>query len=346
MTKKKNNSHSSLEVATIQPTPATFHDHFVELRGRLFWVAVYFALFSGLVYPFFAQVSALLMAPLGGEQLYYTTPSGGLSFIIKVCMFVGLIATMPVAIFHIYKFIAPVMGKKRSHSVASYTIISLLLAIAGVLFAYLISLPAALHFLTNFDISGVSPLLAVDAYLSFITAYLVAGALLFQLPLLMLMVDGVTPLKPKKLMSYQRQMIVGSFVVAAVVSPTPDVINQSLLAAPIVVMYQIGVVIIAYRRYRDARPKNVVIAETNIISSIKDKNNEESIIDDMIMSFQDDDEPVAAHETAIAQPVVNVRPALISDFHRSRLVIPERRQSTAPIRQPIYQQRRSIDGIL
>jgi sec-independent protein translocase protein TatC len=346
MIKKKNNSHSSPEVVTTQPIPTTFHDHFVELKGRLFWVAVYFAIFSGLVYPYFAQVSSLLMSPLGGEPLYYTTPSGGLSFIIKVCMYVGLIATMPVAIFHIYKFIVPVMGKKRSHSVASYTIISFLLAVTGVLFAYLVSLPAALHFLTNFDISGVSPLLTVDSYLSFIIAYLVAGALLFQLPLLMLMIDGVTPLKPKKLMGYQRQMIVGSFVIAAVVSPTPDVINQSILAAPIVVMYQIGVAIIAYRRYAGSRSKS-----TRNVKPIKElkanhHNDEESIIDAMIMSFHEDDAPVIAQAKAGAQPQKKHHQSLISDIHRARLIVPEREHPPIQTRQPLYPQRRSIDGIL
>jgi sec-independent protein translocase protein TatC len=346
MTKKKNNSHSSLEVGTVQPTPTTFHDHFVELKGRLFWVAVYFAIFSGLVYPYFAQVSSLLMSPLGGEQLYYTTPSGGLSFIIKVCMFVGLIATMPVAIFHIYKFIMPIMGKKRSHAVASYTIISFLLAIAGVLFAYLVSLPAALHFLTNFDIAGVSPLLAVDSYLSFITAYLVAGALLFQLPLLMLMIDGVTPLKPKKLMSYQRQMIVGSFVIAAVVSPTPDVINQSLLAAPIVVMYQVGVMIIAYRRHKDSRSKATVHKDVFTMPSVSNRDDEETILDDMITSFQEDDLPAAVHHQPASQPQKKVHQTLISDIHRSQLVIPKRNESLQVVRQPLYQRRRSVDGIL
>ncbi len=345
MTKKENNTRTSHEVVIPQPAPATFHDHFMELKGRLFWVAVYFAIFSGLVYPYFAQVSALLMAPLGGEQLYYTTPSGGLSFIIKVCMFVGLIATMPVAIYHIYQFIRPVMGKSRSHSVASYTIVSFLLALAGVTFAYLVSLPAALHFLTNFNISGVSPLLAIDSYLSFITAYLVAGALLFQLPLLMLMIDGVTPLKPMKLMSYQRQMIVGSFVVAAVLSPTPDVINQSLLAAPIVVMYQVGVVIIAYRRYKASKVNNTHRTSVAKQSPAVTRRDDESIIDDMIMSFHEDDSTEQVPRVVPIELQKKSHHGVISDFHRSQLVVPTRVHSVPVVRQPLYQ-RRSIDGIL
>lgn len=346
MTKNKNNSHSSLEVVTTQPVPATFHDHFVELKGRLFWVAVYFAIFSGLVYPYFAQISSLLISPLGGEQLYYTAPSGGLSFIIKVCMYVGLIATLPVAIFHIYKFIMPVMGKKRSHSVASYTIISFLLAVSGVLFAYLVSLPAALHFLTNFNISGVSPLLTVDSYLSFIIAYLVAGALLFQLPLLMLMIDGVTPLKPKRLMGYQRQMIVGSFVIAAIISPTPDVINQTILAAPIVIMYQIGIMIISIRHRKASRLRREQHSHKDVPSVSQASDDEEAMVDDMIKSFQEDDMPTKVPGVMTTQTPQKVHHAMISNTKRAQLIVPPRRPELRSGQQPFYQNRRSIDGIL
>lgn len=222
-------------------------DHIQELKSRLFWIAIYFIAFSGAAYAFFPEISKLLISPLGNEQLYYMTPAGGLSFILKVCMYVGLIACLPVITYHLYRFVAPVIKKTTIRSVLIYTISSILLAMIGIGFAYVVSLPAALHFLTTVAIDHVSAMLTIDSYVSFVTAYILAGALLFQLPLVMLIIDSTTPLPPGRLMGYQRHMIIVSFVLAALVSPTPDVVNQTLLAAPIVVMYQLGIIMIAWR---------------------------------------------------------------------------------------------------
>lgn len=222
----------------------TFMDHVQELKSRLFWVAAFFVVAAAASYPFFQTIVDLLIKPLGNHKLYYLSPAGGFSFIIKVCMYAGFIGALPAVIYHLYKFIAPVMKKEHTRAVIGYTIASTLLAVAGMVFAYLVSLPAALHFLTDIDVKQVTAMLTIDAYMSFIIAYLIAGALLFQLPLIMLIINSVTPLKPSKLMGFQRHIIIGSFVVSAVISPTPDAVNQTLLAAPMIVMYQIGIILV------------------------------------------------------------------------------------------------------
>lgn len=204
-----------------------------------------FIVAAAVAYPFFDAIAAWLMAPLReGQELVYLTPGGAFGFIIKVCAYVGLIGTLPVIIYHIYRFIMPAVQVVRLRKVLAYTTASLVLALCGILFAYYISLPAALHFLTGFELNHINPMLTIDSYFSFIMTYMLAGAILFQVPLLMLITNSVTPLTPKKLMSAQRYIILGSFVVAAVISPTPDALNQTLLAAPVIVMYQFGVVMI------------------------------------------------------------------------------------------------------
>lgn len=250
-----------------EPIPTTFGDHFQELKGRLFWVAIAFCIASAVAYPNFQKIMDLLVRPLGNQKLYYMTPAGGFSFMIKICMYVGLVGILPVIIYHLYKFIAPIMQKNRSRSVLLYTVASTVLAAGGVVFAYTISLPAALKFLNGFSLGHINALLGLDAYVSFITAYLLAGAVLFQLPLVMLIVDSITPLKPKKLMSYQRHIIVASFVAAAILSPTPDAVNQTLLAAPMVAMYQFGILLIwAKKRLKDASAAKKV-SHDNVQSS-------------------------------------------------------------------------------
>lgn len=236
-----------------EPVLTTFGDHLQELKGRLFWVAISFVIFSAMAYPKFQLIVDLLKKPLGEQKLYYLTPAGGFSFMIKICMYVGMVAVLPVVIYHLYKFIAPVMRKNRARSLLGYTVTSVFLAAFGMVFAYAVSLPAAMKFLTGFSVGKIDAMLTIDAYLSFVFAYMIAGAVLFQLPLIMLIVNSITPLKPKSLMNYQRHIIVGSFVTAAILSPTPDVVNQTLLAAPMVVMYQIGILIIWLKQHAKKR---------------------------------------------------------------------------------------------
>ena len=251
MTKKPTQSNRPAETTKKLPT---FLDHLNELKSRLFWVAMAFIVAAGAAYPFYQQIIHAIVAPLGDQKLYYTTPAGGLSLIIKVCMFAGLIGMLPVLIYHLYRFVSPIMQKKSARSLVIYTFSSVILAALGIAFAYFVSLPASLYFLTGIEVAEVNPLLTLDAYLSFTSAYIIAGALLFQLPLVMLIINSVSRLTPKKLMSYQRYLIVGAFIVAAIITPTPDAVNQTLLAAPIVIMYQIGIVII-WLKNRRSRPK-------------------------------------------------------------------------------------------
>lgn len=257
---KKNNLKG--EHQTVLPT---FMDHVRELQGRLFVVAFVFVASAGIAYPFFDHIAKIILAPLSDDQkLVYLTPGGAFSFMIQVCLYVGLIATVPMIIYQVYRFIMPAVREFSMRKALAFTVASLILAIIGVVFAYIVSLPAALYFLTNFNLYHIDPMLTIDSYFSFVMTYLVAGAILFQLPLLMIIIDSLTPQTPKKLLGYQRHIIVGSFVVAAVISPTPDMLNQTLLASPLIIMYQLGIILIwltgrrrrkeAARRVRANRP--------------------------------------------------------------------------------------------
>lgn len=233
----------------------TFMDHVHELKGRFFWVAIWFAIVSACAYPYFGQIVSLLTKPLGKHDLYYLTPAGGLSFVIKICLYVGVVGTLPALVYHLYKFIAPVMPKRNGRQVLIYTISSILLAACGVVFAYFVSLPAAIGFLVNLNIDNVSAMLTIDSYFSFVMAYIVAGAALFQLPLILLIINSFNRLSARQLMSYQRHNIVVAFILAAVISPTPDVVNQSLLALPMVAMYQLGVLLVWLKNRKSSRAK-------------------------------------------------------------------------------------------
>lgn len=275
-------------------------DHLKELQGRLFSTVLVFILVAAAAYPFFGVVTEFLMAPLKeGQELVYLTPGGAFSFILKVCAYIGLVGTLPVIIYHIYKFIMPVVRKVLLRTVLLYTTASFVLAVVGSAFAYYISLPAALYFLTGFNLNHINPMLTIDSYFSFIMTYMLAGALLFQLPLIMMIINSVTPLTPSKLMKAQGKVIVGSFIVAAVISPTPDALNQTLLASPLVVMYQVGI---------------FLVWRINAKKRKKAKKH-----------------PVRTHEEAVVAEVVRETPAPRPAPVLAVAIEPEVRQQVAPI---------------
>lgn len=246
----KRSSHTSTDEAALP----TLMDHLKELQGRLFSTVLVFLLIAAAAYPFFGVVTEFLMAPLKeGQELVYLTPGGAFSFIIKVCAYIGLIGVLPVLIFHTYRFFMPAVRQVLLRTVLGYTIASFMLAVTGLLFAYYVSLPAALQFLTGFNLNHINPMLTIDSYFSFIMTYMLAGALLFQLPLIMLIINSAKPLTPSKLMKAQGKIILGSFIVAAIISPTPDAVNQTILASPMVVMYQFGIVMIAIKNRKTKR---------------------------------------------------------------------------------------------
>src|SRR5688572_5205203 len=132
----------------------TFLEHVYELRRRLFWVVAVVLIASSAAYPFLNGIISVLTAPLGTQQLYYLTPIGGLSFSIKLCFYVGLMVAVPCMMYHLYRYLEPLMGQWRKSAVF-YVGLSSVFACAGVLFAYFVSLPGALHFLTGLNLGNV-----------------------------------------------------------------------------------------------------------------------------------------------------------------------------------------------
>ena len=242
---KRSRKSPRLDLVTGQDETTTLGQHLAELQNRLFAVAVCFLLFSVLAYPFFDKIVSFLISPLGQDhKLVYLTPGGAFGIIIQACMYIGFVVVLPLIIYNLYRFIMPIVNQVTMRRAIGFTIASFVLAVAGMAFAYYISLPAALYFLTGFELYHIDPMLTIDSYFGFIMMYMLVGAVLFQIPLIMLLINSIRPLGPRQLMSYQDKIISGSFIIAAIISPTPDVINQTLLASPMIVMYQAGVILV------------------------------------------------------------------------------------------------------
>jgi len=183
------------------------------------------------------------LRPAHHQHFIYTSPGGGIGFLFQVCTYVGIIISIPLLIYQVLRFIEPVIGERERHTIIRASWLSGVLALAGLAFGYLVGLPAALHFLSDqFTTTQIKPLLTIQEYMSFVTAYLIGSALIFQLPLVVWFFNRIKPLKPSQLMNSERYVIAFAFIVSMLMAPTVNVIDQLLLAGPIIITYQIGVI--------------------------------------------------------------------------------------------------------
>ncbi|HYH75087.1 MAG TPA: twin-arginine translocase subunit TatC [Candidatus Saccharimonadales bacterium] len=233
-----------------------FIEHIYELRKRLFYIVLAVAAGGGLAYSIQASILDVLLKPAGNQEFIYTSPGGGFSFLFNLCLYSGILFAIPVMVWQLLRYLQPLMNKGAMRFVAWGSIVSGLLAVVGIVFGYYIGLPAAMHFLLH-QFAGntqIEALIAIQSYLSFVMMYLLGTALLFQVPLVMALINRIKPLKPKGLMKFQRYFIVIAFVLGAVISPSPNIQDQAMLSVPMILMYQlgIGIVWIMNRKLRKA----------------------------------------------------------------------------------------------
>lgn len=247
-----------------------FIAHVRELRQRLMVVALSVVGFTAFGFLHVDTLITILLNPSHTQEFIYTSPGGGFDFTFRICLYFGLAASVPVFIYNVLRYFEPLVIWVSKRYMMYVFFWSCALTAMGIAFAYFISLPAALTFLLNeFTTERISALLSVQDYLSFVIIYLVGSALLFQIPLVLLFFNSVKPLKPRKLISYQRYVILISFVLAAIITPTSDVINLLIMAVPIIIMYQVGVTLIWVSNFRNRPTKFDILRQQDAKAQAK-----------------------------------------------------------------------------
>ena len=234
-------------------------EHLQELKRRLFYVAACVAVGAAVAYGLERKLIDVLLRPSHGQQFIYTSPIGGMNFLFSACLDIGLVLATPVIIYQSLAFLSPLMRDTTRKFLLISSAAAGLVALAGVAFGYFIGLPSALHFLLHqFTTIQVRPLITIQAYMQFVSLYLFGSALMFQLPLILLIINRIKPLKPGGLFKYERHLIVGALIVAFIMNPTPNIVDQMLVVVPIIVMYQAGIALIWFVN-RSKRPSRLEI---------------------------------------------------------------------------------------
>ena len=190
----------------------------------------------------------IVVAPLRGQQLIYLTPGGGFNFIFTLSLYFGALLTIPIGVLQLFKFLQPLLPQTSRKFMAILIGTSTLLAAAGAVLAYFLAIPAALGFLDGFTGDSIVPSLTAESYLNFVVVYIVGLALLFQLPLLFFLYDHIRPIPPGSLARSQRYGIVAATILAALVTPSPDLTSYAIVLIPILGVYEFGVLTVFLRR--------------------------------------------------------------------------------------------------
>ncbi len=211
--------------------------HLEELRSRILISISAILLLSILSFIYVKPIFHFLLSPLGGEKLVFTRPAEGFATLVKVALVSGVILSSPVVFYQAWAFVAPALYPGERRIFYLYFFPAVLLFIVGAGFGYLVLVPLTLKFLLNFGRELMSPFISTAAYLGFILWMIVACGIIFEVPLLSYIFSRIGLLSPDFLASRWKWIIVGIFILAGVLTPSPDIFSQLALAIPLIILY-------------------------------------------------------------------------------------------------------------
>ena len=227
----------------------TLIEHLGELRSRIIKVGVAFFVAAVVAWFFRVRIFGWLLAPAGDAlsgKLSVTSVTEQLFTDMKLALYVGFLLTIPVLLYQAWAFVAPAVGDLGR--AFTYTIITLASALflAGVAFGYFIVLPIGTQFLLNWAPDRYNTIITSQFYLQFTTRFLLAFGIVFELPAATYVAAKLELVDAPLLKRYRRHAIVLNFILAAALTPGQDPYSMVLMAAPMVVMYELSIIIARY----------------------------------------------------------------------------------------------------
>lgn len=221
----------------------TLIEHLGELRTRLIRAALAVAVGTMVALIFTRQLLELLAIPLGPfrSQLISVEMTEYFGAYVRVALTAGIILAMPVVVYEVVAFVTPGLTKRERRLLLAWLPFVTVSFIVGVSFGFFVVLPPAVRFLLLFGAEAVTVLVRISNYVAFVTTLLLWMGIIFELPVILALLTRLGVVNHRKLAGWRKYAILLSFVVAAVVTPTPDPVNQTLVALPMIVLYELGV---------------------------------------------------------------------------------------------------------
>lgn len=256
---------------TVQETPPaqeeSFISHLIELRSRLLKAAaavlgIFVVLF---IYPGAARIYDVLAQPMmaslpEGTRMIATGVITPFMVPVKVTLMAAFVLALPIVLYQAWAFVAPGLYQHEKRLALPLIFSSTLLFIAGMAFCYFVVFRTVFHFIATFAPQSITPAPDIEAYLSFVMTMFLAFGLTFEVPVVVVLLVRAGVVDLNKLRSSRGYVVVGAFVIAAIVTP-PDVVSQFMLAVPLCLLYELGLLCA-----RLVRPRHDDVAASHELS--------------------------------------------------------------------------------
>lgn len=212
--------------------------HLEELRRRIIRSLLAVGVGSCVAYYYIDDIMRYITLPIG--RLYYLQPAEAFFTYLKIAMAAGFLLALPVVFYQAWKFVLPALTVQEKVVVGVLVPASVLLFFVGISFAFAFALPAALRFFVGFGTENLQPMFTLHQYFDFMLSFVLPFGIVFELPLVIIVFARLGFIGSEFLRQKQRLVFFLSFVVGALVSPTPDIFNQSMIAVPLIILYEIS----------------------------------------------------------------------------------------------------------
>lgn len=216
-------------------------EHLEELRWRLVKVIIAVALASIIGATFAFPIVEVLKIPAEGVELIRTGVTEMIGLYMKVSLYSGLVLAFPVALYQVVAFIMPGLTRQERRWVLIMIPAAIGAFLAGATFCFYVLLPPAMNFLLHFGEDLAKPLIGIGNYISTVLSMVFWVGVTFETPLVIFVLARVGVVTPQKLAGYRRWAVVVAFVAGAMITPTFDPFNQTLVALPLVLLYELGI---------------------------------------------------------------------------------------------------------
>ena len=238
----------------------TFLSHLIELRNRLMWSMIAVGIVFLCLVPWSKDIYHVISQPMlaqlpKGGRMIATEITSPFFIPFKVTFLTAVLITLPFLLYQVWAFVAPGLYAHEKRLVAPLIVSSTVLFAAGMAFAYFLVFPTVFRVMQAFTPAGVEWMPDIGTYLSFVMNMFIAFGITFQVPVVVVILVRMGVVTVAKLKEVRPYVIVGAFIVAAVVTP-PDVTSQVLLALPICLLYEAGILVATFTAKRRAEAES------------------------------------------------------------------------------------------
>jgi sec-independent protein translocase protein TatC len=228
-------------VAAADPVRTPLQRHLYSVKRRLYWCAGTFLAACIVTFPYADHMIAWLKKPYHDDLIFYA-PTEAIFATIKVALLAGLVLAMPVILYHIWKFLEPALLPGEQRFIIPFLAVAMGFFALGIVFANFVIVPMALQFMLQFGIDrSLVPQLGVGFYVDFNVKFLLTFGLAFELPLALTLLSRFRIITPELLSHYRKYAIMINLILAAVLTPTSDLFNLMLMAVPLMILYEVGI---------------------------------------------------------------------------------------------------------